>query len=110
MPSPTLCTVSGTLRDISGTVLPNATLTFSSIKPFIHTTDNSLVVNYSVTATTSASGTFSVSIIETATPATTLILTIAYQLGTASNKVTSQYSVTIPNSASATLASLISGQ
>lgn len=110
MPSPTVCTISGTLRDLSGTALPNATLTFSSIKPFVHSTDNSLIVNYSVSATTSASGTFSVGVVETTTPSVSLLLTVAYQLGTASNKVTSQYYVTIPNAATGTLASLISGQ
>lgn len=110
MPSPTVCTVSGTLRDTSGTVLSGATVSVQAIKPFIHTTDNSLVVNYSVSTTTAADGTFSLSVIETTTPSVSLILTIKNASGSAASQVQTSYYVTIPNSASATLASLISGQ
>lgn len=110
MPSPTVCTVSGTLRDTSGTVLSGATISVQSLKPFIHTTDNSLIVNYSVSTTTASDGTFSLNVVETTTPSVTLTLTIKNASGTAANQVATSYYVTIPNSASATLASLISGQ
>jgi hypothetical protein len=110
MPSPTVCAVSGTIRDTSGTVLSGATVSVSSIKPFIHPTDNSLILNYSVSTTSASDGTFTLSVVETTTPSVSLILTIKYPLGTNSNVVTTTYNVTIPNSASTTLATLISGQ
>lgn len=110
MPAPTVCTVSGTIRDTSGTVLSGAVISVQALKPFIHTTDNSLVVNYGVSTTSAADGTFSLNVIETTTNSVSLSLTIKNASGTAANQVATTYYVTIPNSASATLASLISGQ
>ena len=110
MPSPTVCTVSGTIRDTSGSVLSGAVISVRSIKPFIHTTDNSLVVNYAVSTTSASDGTFSLNVVETTTNSVSMILTVKYQQGTAASTVVNDYYVTIPNSASATLASLISAQ
>ncbi len=110
MPSPTTCAITGTIRNTSGTLVSGAVVSVNSIKPFIHPTDNSLVVNYSVYDTTTALGTFSLSVIETTTPAVSLILTIEYPMDSTSTIVRQQYYITVPNSASATLASLISGQ
>lgn len=110
MPAPTQCTISGTINNLGGDPVSGATISVSSIKPFIHTADNSLIANYSVSATTNGSGAFSLDVVETTTVSVSLLLTIAYPLSSAGNKVISAYYVTIPNSASATLASLISGQ
>ena len=110
MPAPTTCTVSGTIRDAGGNAVVGATVAVNALKPFIHTTDSSLVANYSVSTTTASDGTFSLVVVETTTVSVSLILTIKSPLGTGANSVIASYSVTIPNAATATLASLISGQ
>jgi len=110
MAAPTVCTISGTLRDTSGQALSNATVSVSSIKPFIHPTDSSLVVNYSVSTTTDSNGLFNLNVIETTTPAVSLLLNIKYSMGSSAPSQTYTYYITVPNSASATLSSLISGQ
>lgn len=110
MPAPTVCTISGTIRDTSGTVLSGATISVQALKPFIHTTDNSLIVNYQVSTTSASDGTFSLAVVETTTPSVSLALTIENTVGTTLPKTRTTYYITVPNSASATLASLISGQ
>lgn len=112
MPSPTVCTVSGLLRDPSGAALAGATIIVQSIKPFIHPTDNSLITNFILTTTSGLDGTFSINIVETTTPNVTLTLSIRYLLGSTTNStpVLTSYTILVPNAASATLASLIAGE
>lgn len=110
MPSPTVCAISGTIRDTSGTALAGVVVSVQAIKPFIHTTDSSLIANYSVSTTTASDGTFTLSVVETTTNSVSLILTIRNSSGLAAPNVVNQYYITVPNAASATLASLITGQ
>lgn len=110
MPAPTICTITGTIRDTGGTAISGAVISVQALKPFIHSADNSLVFNYEVSTTSGDDGTFSLGVIETTTDSVSLALTIKNAAGSASNLVLSTYSITVPNSASATLASLISGQ
>jgi hypothetical protein len=110
MPAPTICTVSGTLVELDGSAMVGAVISVKNIKPFIHPSDNSLVVSYQASATTNSSGVFSLDVIETTTPAVSLQLTVQYSSGLQLPVVNTYYYVTIPNAASATLASLISGQ
>lgn len=110
MPSPTVCTVSGVIRDTSGTLLPGTTVKANLRMPFIHTTDSSLIVNYEVTTTTDANGAWSLNLVETTTNSVTMTVTIFYATGSTNPNDRKEYTVTVPNSASATFATLISGQ
>lgn len=110
MPSPTVCTVSGTCRSINGSTLPGVTIKANSIRPFIHPTDSSLVDNYEVSTTSAADGTWSLSLVETTTPNTYVTITFYYPTGSTNPNDRKEYTVQVPNSASATFASLIGTQ
>ncbi len=108
MPAPTQCAVTGTLRDSGGNALSGATVRAFAIKPYVHPTDSSLIVDYQVTTTTASDGTWSLTLVETATPAVTVTIEFVYTQGSGGTQVRKSYTVTVPNSASATFASLIS--
>jgi hypothetical protein len=110
MPAPTVCTVTGTLRDSAGSALSGATIQASCLRPYVHPTDSSLIVDYVVTTTTASDGTWSLNLVETTTPAVTVTIEFIYSQGATNGQVRKVYTVTIPNSSSATFASLVGTQ
>jgi len=105
----TICTVSGTCKKIDGTAFQSVTVKASCARPFVHPTDSVLYENYEVTTTTDSSGAWSLSLVETATPALTYTVSFYYP-GSLNDYQRKDYTVTIPNSASVAFESLISGQ
>lgn len=110
MPAPTICAVSGILRGTNGVVLQGATVIGSSIKPFIHSSDGSLVVNYQVSTTTDSNGAWTLSLIETATDSSSVTISFFYPLGSAAGNERKEYTIIVPNSASANFSTLIGSQ
>jgi len=109
MPSPTICTVSGTCVKLDGSGFASVTVKANSTRPFVHPTDNSLVEDYELSTTTDSSGNWSLSLIETTTPNVTLTITFYYP-GSANDYKRKEYTIQVPNSASVTFASLIGSQ
>lgn len=99
------CTVSGTIKSVGNSGIPNCTIRAYITSPFFHT-DGTYIANYQVSTTTDNTGAFSISLIETATISKTMTLEVEYP-GGATDRLKNVYTVTIPNSGSATLASLI---
>lgn len=110
MPAPTVCSVTGTCRDSSGSALQGVIIRASAIRPFIHSTDSSLITNYEVSTTSASNGTWSLSLVETATDSVTMTITFIYPASSSASSARKEYTITVPNSASATFASLVSGQ
>lgn len=110
MPSPTVCAVSGTCRDSGGNLLSGVTVRARQLHPYVHSVDNSLVMPYVVSTTSASDGTWSLSLIETATESKTVTIDFLYSTGSNLPNDIHSYTVTVPNSASATFASLISGE
>jgi len=110
MANPTVCAITGLLRDTSGTVLSGATIAATNLRPFIHPTDNSLIMDYQVSTTSASDGTWSLSLVETTTPAVTVLITLTYPTGSGGGTTTHEYNVIVPNSGTATFASLIGAQ
>ena len=110
MPAPTICTVSGTCRQVSGAVLGGVVVTAYTTRPFVHPTDSSLVCDYLVSTTSASDGTWSLALIETATPAVTLSISFTFSLGSTAPNDYKVYAITVPNQASATFSSLIGSQ
>lgn len=108
MPSPTICTVSGTVLTPAGRAISNVTVTASLTKPFVHSTDGSLIINYEVSTTANQStGAWSLALVETATNALTMNLSFTYQVGFTNSTIRQDYAVTIPNQASASFSALV---
>lgn len=110
MPSPTVCTVTGTCRDLAGAALAGVIVRATNLKPFIHPTDSSLVLPYSVSTTSANDGTWSLNLVETASATLSTTISLTYATGSTLPNDTHDYTVTVPNSASATFASLITGE
>ncbi len=110
MPAPTVCTITGLMRDSSGNVLSGAIISATNLRPFIHPTDNSLIIDYQVSTTSAADGTWSLALVETTTPAVTVMVTLTYPTGVSNPITTHEYSILVPNQGSATFASLIGTQ
>ena len=106
MPSPTECTVSGSVINLLGDNVQGCTVKVSTITPFIHSTGGAWVSGELASTTTSAAGTFSLTLIETATPGQRVRFTFDYSDGTGGRKSKS-YNVVIPNSSTAVLTDLI---
>jgi hypothetical protein len=110
MAAPTICTISGVCKDTSGTAVAGATISATNLRPFIHTSDNSLILDYAVSTTTDASGAWSLNLVETTTPNITVQIRITYSTGANNPSTAHEYTILVPNSASATFASLIGSQ
>lgn len=110
MPSPTICTVSGTVKDATGTAISGVTVKASAIKPFIHSTDSSLITNTEALTTTASDGTWSLNLVETTTDSVTMTVTFIYTTGSNNPNDRRTYTILVPNSASSTFAALVSGQ
>lgn len=105
-----ICAVTGTIRDYTGTGIGGVTVSAYAERPFIHPTDNSLIVNYQITTTTASNGTWTLNLVETTTPNTTLTISFVYPIGSNSLNTRQEYTIQVPNSASATFQSLIGTQ
>lgn len=111
MANPTVCSVTGTCRDSSGSALSGVTITACAVRPYIHPTDSSLITADSVSTTSASDGTWSLSLVETTTPAVSITMSFIYPTSVNSGNTSRQsYTVTIPNTASTTFASLIGSQ
>lgn len=102
------CVVSGTLKDVSGTAIANVTVEAYLTTPLFHT-DGTMIPAYKVSTATAADGTWSLTLIETATITRTLV--IAFELPTGSvERLRREYTVTVPNTASVAFNTLVTGQ
>lgn len=110
MPSPTVCTVTGLVADHTSTGIPGVIVIANSVRPFVHPTDGSLIVNYYNSVTTNASGLWTMNLTETATPNIGITLSFLYPQGPNSQSQKYDYTVIVPNTASATFSSLIGTQ
>lgn len=110
MAAPTVCTVSGIIRDLSGNALIGATVKAQNQKPFLHPTDSSIIAPYEISTTTANDGSWSLNLVETTTPNVTITIVLIYATGSSNPNDQREYSVQIPNAASATFGSLIGSQ
>lgn len=102
------CVVSGTVYTTAGAAFAGVNVYAYMSQPFIYT-DGTLIPSYSVSTTTAANGTWSLTLVETATSSKTMVIAFEYPDGGSSLK-RKEYTVTIPNSASANFSTLASGQ
>jgi hypothetical protein len=102
----TICTVTGTVRSPAGGGLPGVTVRANLVTPFVHSADGSFIATYEVTTTTASDGTWSLNLIETATPQTTVTIAFDYPAGS-QNYQRREYTIMVPNQASATFSSLV---
>lgn len=103
-----ICSVSGLIKDTTGTAIAGVTVVAKAIRPFIHPSDGSLIVDYQASTTTDSSGAWSLSLIETETPQLTLTVSFIYPVGLNSSTDRQDFTVTVPNQSSATFSSLVS--
>ena len=99
------CDISGTLVDVSGTGIENATIRAYVTTPFKVGTD--WVGAGIVEATSDVNGDFTITVPQTTSIARTIILSIEYPDGKYSQKKI-DYTVTVPDSATANFEDLIS--
>lgn len=110
MPSPTICTVSGVIRNSAGIVVSGAVVEANLSKPFIHPADGSLIVNYGASITTNGDGEWSLDLIETETAEASMTISFTYPLGSSAANIRHDYTVVIPAAESATFESLVGNQ
>ena len=102
----TICTVSGKVLTPSGTGLTGVTVKANLVTGFVHPSDGSFIATYEVTTTTAADGSWSLALIETTTPATSMTIAFDYPAGS-QNYQRKEYPVVVPNTATATFQSLV---
>ena len=107
MPSPTVCTVSGVTRGLNGSVLAGVIVQAFNLNPWIHTTDNSLIIPYSLSTTSAADGTWALNLAETTTNSNYVTIAFVYPTTSTSGTFRKEYTVIIPNAASSTFAALL---
>ena len=103
------CVVSGNLKSLGNQGLNSVSVKAYIVKPFKHT-DGTMILNYEVSTTSDANGDWSLTLIETTTPATGGIpLTIAFEFtsGGAGDVLRKEYTCVIPNQASVAFSSLV---
>lgn len=110
MPSPTICTVSGTVNDPSGTAVSAAIIKATLSRPFTHSADSSLILPFEVSTTSASDGTWSLALVETTTDSAYMSISFVFPIASANANIRRDYSVIIPNAATATFASLTTGQ
>lgn len=101
-----LCTVTGNISNVLGAAIPGATVTASTLAPFIYPATGQLIAGQVGSATTDGSGNFSIPIVETETAGIQMRLTLQYYDGVSTTKQ-KVYHVVIPNTGTATLADLL---
>lgn len=110
MPLPTICTVSGSLIDPTGTPIVSAAVTASLNKPYIDPTSGSLVPNLAVSTMTDTTGAWSLNLIETTTANIGITITFSYVLALNNAPAIYEYTIIVPNTASANFSALVTGQ
>ena len=95
------CSITGTLIDPTGTAVSGATVELRVTSPQFDA-DSALVIPYTSSVTTDASGAFTL----TADQGISAVVTIVYPPNATDSSRRYSYSVTIPSAASATLSSL----
>ncbi len=102
----TVCTVTGSVKNIVGDGVSGCIVKASIITPLVHTGSNSLITGEIASTTTDENGDWSLDIVETTSITKKVTFTFDYYDGV-SNRLSKKYTVTIPNAASATFYSLI---
>ena len=106
------CVVSGNVFSLMNQGLNAVSVKANIIRPFTHA-DGTLIMSYEVTTTSSVTGAWSLTLIETTTPQVGGIpITVAFEFpsGSSGSYNRKEYTVVVPNTATATFASLIAGQ
>lgn len=104
----TTTSVTGTVVDTGGTAIEGATVIARSVTPYFYT-DGALITNDAVSTTTSASGTWSLTLTENVSTSTSTHVIILYTDGFG-GQVRRNYSIVVPASGPVTFASLAAGQ
>ena len=102
------CVVSGTITGLDGVGLADVTVEAILVTPFFHT-DGTMFPPYRISTTTSASGTWSLTLAETATISKTIIIAFDLPSGTYERQ-RKEYYITVPNTASVAFNTLVTGQ
>lgn len=99
------CVVSGTIKDLENNAVSGATVKAKITSPFFHS-DGTYIADYQVSTTVDGTGAWSLTLIETASISRTILVEIAYQIGSESmqKKV---YAITVPNTSTANLSDLV---
>lgn len=98
------CAISGTITDVGGNGVENATVVAYVTNPFIAGTD--WVPASQVEATTDSSGDFTITVIQTTSISRTITIAILFPDGATSEKRV-EYTVTVPDSSTANFEDLI---
>ncbi len=106
MPNPTICTVSGNVKNLLGAAVTGCTVKATVSVPFFHPTGGSWISGELESTTSDGSGNFSLALIETATPVQRVLITFSYYDGVQGKK-SKAYSVVIPNQSTANLVDLV---
>jgi hypothetical protein len=101
----TTCTVSGTIKDPSNTVISGTVVKASITTPFLHG-DGTYIADYELSTEVDANGAWSLTLIETTSISKKITIEIVYPTGNGTRSRT--YSITVPATASANFHSLIS--
>lgn len=104
----TTCVVSGTVKTLGNAGLTPVTVRASIPKPFKHPSDGSVIANYEVSTTTDVDGNWSLTLIETTTPAISVVITFDYSTGFEQRR--KEYTITVPNQATANFTDLTGSQ
>jgi hypothetical protein len=100
----TTCTVTGNVKSLLNSGIADCTIRVSTASPFMHS--GSFISGQVAQVSTSATGDFSIGVIETTSVNQRLVFTFQYYDGIASRKQKS-FSVIVPNQASALISDLI---
>lgn len=102
------CVVSGTVYTLAGAGLTDVNVKAYITTPFFHT-DGTWLPNYEVSTTTASDGTWSLTLIETASISKTMTIAFDYPDGSA-QRARREYTITVPATSTANFATLATGQ
>jgi hypothetical protein len=104
----TTTSVTGTVRDTSGTAISGATIEASNTQAYFYS-DGSLITPYRVSTTSASNGTWSLTLVENVSSSTYTRVTVSFGDGNGGT-IRRDYSIIVPASGPVTLASLATGQ
>ena len=110
MPSPQICTITGTLVDPTFTPIQGATVQARLTRPYVDPTSGALVPNLAIETMTAVDGTWSLSLTETTTANVGVTIAFFYVLDQNNAPATYEYTIIVPATTTATFASLIGSQ
>lgn len=102
------CVVSGTIVDPTGAAVVGATVSATTTVAYFYT-DGSLIIPYVTSTTTSASGTWNLTLAETTTTTNSVEISIQIPNGSGGT-IRRNYTIVVPNSGTANFATLAAGQ